>query len=191
MAPASGAVLCAHPTGAVAPLSATGWALCVVNPETVQPDGARLSPAGGDPDGVLASAGLFLVLDRALDPGPVSALSVMACGVSVMAGVEISAADGMPIGLVTGPRLVPAAGLNLGLVGLLLEVGGQQLATACGASAAGHPAAAVAAASRGGGLAAGAMIFSGRWTAPLPVPAGSHLTAGFGHLGTVSLRVGP
>ena len=195
--PTPGAVLCAYPTGAASPLLATGWELRALGPEAVWPDGAWVSSAGGEEEVVLASAGLFLVLDRGVGAGPASPLSVMAAGVSVMGGLELSGADGVPTGLVTGPRLRPADGLDLRLVGLLLDVGGQQLATACGASAAGHPAAAAAAAlataqrpnAGAGGLDAGAMIFSGRWTAPLRVPAGSHLTASFGHLGSVTLRV--
>jgi len=184
-----GTVRCAYPTGAASPLAATGWEFCALGPEAVRPDGAWVSPGAGDEDAVLASAGLFLVLKRGVGSGPVSALSVMAAGVSVMGGLELSGIDGVPTGLVTGPRLRPAAGMDLSLVGLLLDGGGQQLATACGASAAGHPAAAVAAALGAGGLEAGAMIFSGRWTPPVSVAAGSHLTASFGHLGSVSLRV--
>ena len=202
-----GSVLCAYPTGGVSPVGAAGWALCALDPAAVMPAGWLLGPNAAGDGPVLASAGLFLVPDRPVGPGPVSALSLMATGLAIMGGVEVSGADGCPTGVVTGPRLGPAAGMNLSLIGLLLDVSGQQVATACGASAAGHPAAAVAAGlsdRRADQLAAGAveagaletdqldagtMIFSGRWTAPIPVPAGSHLTASFGHLGSVTLRV--
>jgi len=197
MSLAPGAVLCAYPTGGAAPVGAAGWALRVLDPDTVMPDGWLLRPGGGHQEPVLASAGVLLVLGGPLGPGPVSALSLMATGLGIMGGVELSDGDGCPTAVVTGPRLLPAADLDLGLIGLLLDVGGQQLATACGASAAGHPATAVAAALsttrasqlETSTLGAGTMIFSGRWTAPVPVPAGSHLTASFGHLGSVTLRV--
>jgi len=173
-------------------VGSAGWAVRVLDSDTVMPDGWLFPPGRGHQEPVLASAGLILVLGSALGPGPASALSLMATGLEVMGGVELSDADGRPTGVVTGPRLLPAAGLDLSLIGLLLDVGGQQLATACGASAAGHPAAAAAAALSDWGvdqLGAGTMIFSGRWTAPVSVPPGSHLTASFGHLGSVTLRV--
>lgn len=203
-----GSVLCAYPTGSPSPLAATGWALRTLDPAAVFPDGWGLAPGAGGDGSVSASAGLLVVPGRPLGPGPVSVLTLMATGLAVMGGLELSGSDGCPTGVVTGPRLVPAAGLNLSLIGLLLDVGGQQLATACGASAAGHPVAAATAALSGrrashleagavepgvldaDQLGAGTMIFSGRWTAPVPVPAGSHLTASFGHLGSVTLRVG-
>ena len=95
--------------------------------------------------------------------------------------------------LVMGPKMVDPTGLDLGLVGLLLEVDGDQVATACGAATMGHPAEAVAMlanflGARGEAIEAGWTIFSGGLTAAVPLNAGSHVTATFGHLGTVTVR---
>jgi len=74
-----------------------------------------------------------------------------------------------------------------------VEVDGEQVATAAGAATMGHPAEAVALlanwlGARGRAIEAGWVVFSGGLTAAVPVAVGSHVTATFGHLGSVTLR---
>jgi len=87
-----------------------------------------------------------------------------------------------------------ADGVDLRLVGCLLEHNGRLVATAAGAAALGHPAAAVAwlvraLARRGRGLAAGDVVLSGALTEAVPVAPGDVVVASFDRLGTVELPV--
>lgn len=95
--------------------------------------------------------------------------------------------------IVLGPTTVSPHGLDLALVGLLLDVDGDQVATASGAATMGHPAEAVAMlanflGSRGEAIEAGWTIYSGGLTAAVPLTPGSCVTATFGRLGSVSVR---
>jgi 2-oxo-3-hexenedioate decarboxylase len=95
--------------------------------------------------------------------------------------------------VVLGPTMVPPEGLDLALVGLLLEVDGSTVATAAGAATMGHPAEAVAMlanwlGARGQAILPGWIVFSGGLTAAVPLTAGTAVTATFGHLGSVSVR---
>jgi 2-oxo-3-hexenedioate decarboxylase len=83
--------------------------------------------------------------------------------------------------------------LDLGLVGVLLEVGPELVETAAGAACLGHPATAVAAlanwlADRGRSLEAGWFVLSGGLTAAVALTETRPVCATFGHLGTVSVR---
>jgi len=85
-------------------------------------------------------------------------------------------------------------GIDLRLVGCVLEVGGRVRATAAGAAALGHPAAAVAwlvraLHRRGRGLAAGDLVLSGGLTEAVAVTPGDVVVARLGRLGTVELAV--
>jgi 2-oxo-3-hexenedioate decarboxylase len=85
-------------------------------------------------------------------------------------------------------------GIDLRLVGCVLEVGGRVRATAAGAAALGHPAAAVAwlvraLARRGRGLTAGDVVLSGGLTEAVAVGPGDVVVARLGRLGTVELAV--
>jgi 2-keto-4-pentenoate hydratase len=96
--------------------------------------------------------------------------------------------------LVLGGARHPADGVDLRLVGCVLERGGRLLATAAGAAALGHPAAAVAwlvraLARRGRGLVAGDLVLSGGLTEAVPVAPGEVVVASFDRLGTVELPV--
>ena len=87
---------------------------------------------------------------------------------------------------------VPAAGLDLRLLGVVLEYNGEVVATAAGAAALGHPAAAVAwlvrsLASENEGLRAGDIVLSGGLTAAVPVRAGDVVTATADRLGSIEL----
>ena len=96
-------------------------------------------------------------------------------------------------GIVLGARLSPISGLDLRLVGLVLEKDGEVVATAAGAAVWGNPAQAVAwlankLAEFGMGMRAGELILSGSLTAAFPAVAGSSFRATFDHLGPVSTR---
>jgi 2-keto-4-pentenoate hydratase len=87
---------------------------------------------------------------------------------------------------------VPVTGVDLRLAGVLLELNGEVVATAAGAAALGHPAAAVAwlvrsLAAEDEGLRAGDIVLSGGLTAAVPVHAGDVVTVTADRLGTVEL----
>jgi len=90
-----------------------------------------------------------------------------------------------------GPA-IPAAGLDLRVLGVLLEHNGQVIATAAGAAALGHPASAVAwlvrsLAAENEGLRAGDIVLSGGLTAAVPLAAGDVVTATADRLGSVEI----
>lgn len=81
----------------------------------------------------------------------------------------------------------PAVGLDLRVVGVVLSAGGRVRATAAGAAALGHPAAAVAWMARHHPLRAGDIVISGGLTAPVDLEAGQAVTAEFDRLGAVTI----
>jgi 2-oxo-3-hexenedioate decarboxylase len=88
---------------------------------------------------------------------------------------------------------VPPAGIDLRLVGVVLEHNGEVVSTASGAASLGHPAAAVAwlvraLAAEGEGLRAGEVVLSGGLTAAVPVAPGDVVVVSADRLGTVELR---
>ncbi len=95
--------------------------------------------------------------------------------------------------VVLGGKLTPIEGLDLRLIGVVLEKNGQIVAIGAGAAVLGHPASAVAAlanhlGARGEEIPAGAMILTGGVTEAVPVKAGDHVTVRVQHLGSVSLK---
>nr|WP_296064513.1 fumarylacetoacetate hydrolase family protein [uncultured Actinoplanes sp.] len=92
-----------------------------------------------------------------------------------------------------GPVAVPPAELeDLRLLGCVLRVNGEVVATAAGAATMGHPAASVAwlanrLAGRGQGLRAGMLVFSGGLTEPVPLTPGTSVTAEIESLGTIEV----
>jgi 2-oxo-3-hexenedioate decarboxylase len=93
-------------------------------------------------------------------------------------------------------RPVPVAGLELALIGCLLEEDGDLVASAAGAAILGHPAAAVAdlanfLGSRGHRLEPGYLVLSGGLTAARALRPHAEISAVFGRLGRVSLRGEP
>jgi 2-oxo-3-hexenedioate decarboxylase len=87
---------------------------------------------------------------------------------------------------------VPATGIDLRLTGVVLEHNGEVVATAAGAAALGHPAAAVAwlvrsLAADGEGLHAGNVVLSGGLTAALDIKAGDVVTVSIDRLGSLEL----
>jgi 2-oxo-3-hexenedioate decarboxylase len=84
-------------------------------------------------------------------------------------------------------------GLDLRLLGVVMERNGELVGTAAGAAVMGHPAASVAALVRwltGSGqvLPAGSLVMTGGVTEAVAVHAGDHVTARVQHLGTVGVR---
>lgn len=90
---------------------------------------------------------------------------------------------------------VDPTGLDLRLLGCVLEKNGQLVATAAGAAVLDHPAAAVAwyvraQARRGEVLRAGTIVLAGALTAAVPVGPGDVVRASFDRIGAVELRCG-
>ncbi|WP_370328048.1 2-keto-4-pentenoate hydratase [Euzebya sp.] len=88
---------------------------------------------------------------------------------------------------------VGVAGIDLRLLGCVLEVDGRLVATAAGAAVLDHPAAAVAwfvrsLHRRGRALAAGTTVLAGALTAAVPIGPGSVVRATFDRIGAVELR---
>jgi 2-oxo-3-hexenedioate decarboxylase len=85
------------------------------------------------------------------------------------------------------------AGLDLRLLGVVMERNGEVVGTAAGAAVMGHPAASVAAlvkwlAHAGQSLPAGSLVMTGGVTEAVAVQAGDHVSARVQHLGTVGVR---
>jgi len=93
---------------------------------------------------------------------------------------------------VVGGVTVPPEGMDLRLVGCVLEKDGEVVATAAGGASLGHPAAAVAwlvraLARSGRGLRAGDVVLSGGLTTAIRIETGDVVTARFDRLGTVEV----
>lgn len=96
---------------------------------------------------------------------------------------------------VLGDRVVPPIGIDLRLLGVVLERNGEVVSTGAGAAALGHPAAAVAwlantLAWYGDALEAGDVVLPGALTTAVSAAAGDHFEAHFAGLGRVSCRFG-
>ncbi len=84
-------------------------------------------------------------------------------------------------------------GIDLRLVGVVMERNGELVGSAAGAAVLNHPAASVAAlvaflAQSGRALPAGSLVMTGGVTEAVAVSVGDHVTARVQHLGTVGLR---
>jgi 2-oxo-3-hexenedioate decarboxylase len=149
---------------------------------------------------------IVFILGADLAGPDVTSADVLAATHSVAVGIEILdsryrdykftvadvVADNTSAGrFVVGPA-IPAAGLDLRLIGVLLEHNGAVIATAAGAAALGHPASAVAwlvrsLATEDEGLRAGDIVLSGGLTAAVPVAAGDVVAATADRLGSVEM----
>ena len=139
---------------------------------------------------------------------PATVTSVLAATESVFAAVDVLdsryenfrftlpdvVADNASAGLfLLGPTAARPADLpDLRLLGCVLRVNGDVVATAAGAATMGHPAAAVAwlanrLASRDRGLKAGMLVFSGGLTEPVPLQLGVSVTAEIDGLGAIEV----
>lgn len=96
--------------------------------------------------------------------------------------------------VVLGGRARSPRGLDLRLLGMVLQINGEDVATGSGAAVLGHPADSVAwlvnkmAEMGAGGLEEGDLVMAGGLVEAFPVEPGDHLRAEFDHLGSVSLR---
>ena len=95
-------------------------------------------------------------------------------------------------GFTVGGTAIDPRGLDLRLLGIVLELNGQLVHTASGAAVLGHPAASVAwliraLAARGRGLEAGHLVMSGALTEAVAVKPSDTVVARFDRLGTVEV----
>ncbi len=149
---------------------------------------------------------IVFVLGRDLAGPHVTAADVISASSGVAVGIEVLdsrfrdyrftmadvVADNTSAGRFVVGTPVPPAGIDLRLVGVVLEKNGEVVATASGAASLGHPAAAVAwmvrtMAADGEGLRAGEVVLSGGLTAAVSVGPGDVVVASIDRLGTVEL----
>lgn len=148
----------------------------------------------------------FLIGDD-LEGSDVGAADVLAATAAVMPAIDVLdsryagysftlpdviADNSSSAGFITGSSIVDPAGIDLRLLGVLLEVNGVVVATAAGAAVLGHPASSVAwlvraLARRGEGLSAGMTVLSGACTAAFAVTPGDTVVARIDRLGTVEV----
>jgi 2-oxo-3-hexenedioate decarboxylase len=152
---------------------------------------------------------IVFIMGKDLSGPAVSSADVLAATAGVAVGVEILdsryldyrftmpdvIADNTSAGRFLVGSPVPLDGIDLRLVGVVLEHNGQVVATAAGAAALGHPAAAVAwlvrsLAAAGEGLLAGQIVLSGGLTAAVPVRPRDVVVASIDRLGSAELAVG-
>ncbi len=152
---------------------------------------------------------IVFIMGRDLSGPAVTGADVLAATGSVAAGIEILdsryasgrltapdvIADNASAGRFLVGSPVPLDGIDLRLAGVVLEHNGEVVATAAGAAALGHPAAAVAwlvrsLAAAGEGVAAGQVVFSGGLTVSVPVRPRDVVVASIDRLGSVELGVG-
>ncbi len=149
---------------------------------------------------------IVFVMGGDLAGAHVTATEVLAATAGVAVGIEVLdsrytdyrftmpdvVADNASAGRYVVGAAVPVDGVDLRLVGVVLEHNGDVVATASGAASLGHPAAAVAwlvrsLAASGEGLRAGDVILSGGLTAAVPVAAGDVVVATVDRIGSVEL----
>jgi 2-oxo-3-hexenedioate decarboxylase len=137
---------------------------------------------------------LVLRLAVGLGGDGVTTVDVMHATESVVAGLGVwdGGSDSL-LRLVLGRGISHHEDIDLRLLGVLIDKGGQQVATSCGRATLGHPAAAVAALASpqdgrpGEALAADWLVAAGPMTPYATVAPGEHVVAAFAHLGSVSL----
>jgi 2-keto-4-pentenoate hydratase len=148
----------------------------------------------------------FLIGDD-LEGADVGAADVLAATAAVMPAIDVLdsryagysftlpdviADNSSSAGFITGSNVVDPIGLDLRLLGVVLELNGVVVATAAGAAVLGHPASSVAwlvraLARRGEGLQAGMTVLSGACTAAFAVSPGDSVVARIDRLGTVEV----
>jgi 2-oxo-3-hexenedioate decarboxylase len=153
-----------------------------------------------------AAPEIVFIMGAGLAGPAVSSADVLAATAAVAVGIEILdsrygdyqftmadvVADNSSAGRYAIGPAIPAMGLDLRLVGVLLEHNGEVIATASGAAALGHPASAVAwlvrsLAAENEGLRAGDIVLSGGLTAAVPLTAGDVVTVTADRLGSVEI----
>jgi 2-oxo-3-hexenedioate decarboxylase len=147
------------------------------------------------------------VLGRDLDGPGVGAAEVLAATAAVTVALDVLdsrytgyaftlpdvvADNASAAGFVLGGTLAAPQGIDLRLVGCVLEVNGRLVATAAGAAVLGHPAAALAwlvrsLAARGRGLRAGQVVMGGALTEAFEVEPGDSVAVRIDRLGTIEV----
>ena len=146
---------------------------------------------------------IAFVLDTQLAP-PVTAAAVIAATAAVMPCLEVvdsryigfrfealdNIADNSSAGLVALGDPTPIDDLDLRILGVAVSTDGLLHATAAGAAALDHPAAAVAwfVNNANAPLAAGHIVISGGLTSPVDLTPGTVVTADFDRIGSVTIR---
>jgi 2-keto-4-pentenoate hydratase len=150
---------------------------------------------------------IAFVLDRDLAGPGVGAAEVLAATRAVVAAVDVLdsryagyrftlpdvvADNASGAGFVLGGTAVDPVGIDLRLVGCVLERNGAVVATAAGAAVLGHPASAVAwlvrsLAAHGQGLRAGQVVLAGALTEAVAVAPGDVVVARIDRIGTVEV----
>lgn len=149
---------------------------------------------------------IAFVMGADLAGAHVTATEVLAATAGVAAGIEVLdsrytdyrftmpdvVADNASAGRYVIGTPVPPTGIDLRLVGVVLEQNGEVMATASGAASLGHPAAAVAWLVRslyadGEGLRKGDVVLSGGLTAATPVQPGDTIVVSIDRIGSVEL----
>ncbi|GEL21526.1 4-oxalocrotonate decarboxylase [Pseudonocardia sulfidoxydans NBRC 16205] len=149
---------------------------------------------------------IVFVLGRDLAGPHVGAADVIAASSGVAVGIEVLdsryrdykftmadvVADNTSAARFVVGTPVPLDGIDLRVVGVVLEHNGEVVATASGAASLGHPAAAVAwmvrrMAADGEGLRAGDVVLSGGLTAAVPVVPGDVVVASIDRIGSLEL----
>jgi 2-oxopent-4-enoate hydratase len=141
--------------------------------------GPRVTP----PDVLLATAALvpcFEIIDSRIEDWRITFLDTVAD-------------NGSSARVVLGDRVVPPAGIDMRLLGVVLERNGEVVDTGAGAAALGNPAAAVAWLANtldwyGEGLEADQIVLPGALTTAVPAEAGDHFEGHFAGLGRVACR---
>ena len=146
------------------------------------------------PQGATAGVAPVLVFQLAHDlRGPnVTSADVLRATVAVLGGLAVWDESSVLIRLVLGTKVTTHDRVDLGLLGVLVDKGSDQVATSCGAATLGHPAAAIATdlnRHHAEPLAAGWLVAAGPMTPLVGIAAADHVTATFAHLGSVSVRV--
>ncbi len=145
---------------------------------------------------------IAFLLGRDLEP-PVTPADVIDATVAVAACLEVvdsrydgfrfsafdNIADNSSSGMVALGDPIRPEGIRLDMLGLAVYADGELFATAAGAAALDHPAAAVAwmANHSERPLQAGHVVISGGLTSPIDLHPGTVVTAEFDHLGTIEL----
>lgn len=150
---------------------------------------------------------IAFVLGRDLDGPAVGAAEVLAATAAVVPAIDVLdsrfagysftlpdvvADNASAAGFALGGTAVEVAGLDLRLVGCVLELNGRVVATAAGAAVLGHPAASVAwlvreLGRRGEGLRAGQVVLAGALTEAFAVSPGDVVVARIDRVGSIEM----
>ncbi|MDP9241302.1 MAG: fumarylacetoacetate hydrolase family protein [Actinomycetota bacterium] len=178
-----------------------GWLTADMRMDVGQPlECARFGQPRVEPE-------VAFVLGRDLEGPGVGAAEVLAATAAVTVALDVLdsrysgykftlpdvvADNASAAGFVLGGTVVEPRGIDLRLVGCVLEVNGALMATASGAAVLGHPAAAVAwlarsLAARGHGLTAGQVVMAGALTEAFKVGPGDSVVVRIDRLGTIEV----